>query len=95
MDMALVGSGVIGPGQAEHFSVVLQAGVTYRVYVAPSDSSVDFDLYIHDENGNLIAYDDTTYPDAMCDITPRWTGPFMLSVKAARGLASYTISVQD
>lgn len=93
--MALVGSGVIGPRQAEHFNVIMEAGTTYRVYVAPSDLSVDFDLYIHDENGNLIASDDTTDPDALCQVTPRWTGPFLLSVRSARGAASYTISVQS
>jgi hypothetical protein len=93
--MALLGSGVIGPGQAEHYSVNLQAGATYRVYVAPSDPSVDFDLYIHDENGNLVAADESLDPDAICQLTPRWTGPFLLSVRSARGAASYTISVQD
>jgi hypothetical protein len=92
--MALVGSGVIGPGQSETFSVVLSAGTTYRIYVAPDDASVDFDLFVHDERGGLVAYDETTYADAFCQITPAWTGPFLLSVRSARGLASYTISVQ-
>ena len=92
--MALVGSGVIGPGQADHFPVVLQAGTTYRIYVGPSDPSVDFDLYIRDENGVLVASDETTHPDALCQITPRWTGPFLMSVRSARGAASYSISVQ-
>ena len=91
--MPLVGSGAIGPGQAQHVSVILQAGTTYRIYVAPSDVSVDFDLYIHDENGNLIASDETTAPDAVCQITPAWTGPFLMSVRSARGAASYTVSV--
>ena len=93
--MALVGTGVIGPGQSESFSVLLNAGITYRIYVAPSDASVDFDLWIRDENGNVIAYDNTTDPDALCEVTPRWTGPFLMSVQSARGLSSYTISVQD
>lgn len=93
--MALVGSGMIGPGQSEHYRVDLQAGSTYRVYVAPSVPNVDFDLYVHDENGNLITYDDSFDADALCQITPRWSGPFLMSVKSAAGAASYTISVQN
>jgi hypothetical protein len=92
--MALVGSGVIGPGQSETFSVVLSAGTTYRIYVAPDDASVDFDLFVHDQSGVLVAYDETTHPDAFCQITPACTGPFLLGVRSAGGLGSDTISVQ-
>jgi hypothetical protein len=93
--MALVGSGMIGPGQSEHYRVDLRAGVTYRVYVAPSVPNVDFDLYVHDQNGNLITYDESLDADALCQLTPRWDGPFLMSVRSAAGLASYTISVQN
>ena len=93
--MALVGSGVLGPGGAEYFNVVLSSGVTYRIYVAPVDPSVDFDLYVYDESGNLVAQDTSTASDATCFITPRWTGPFRLMVKAARGLSTYHIRVEE
>ena len=93
--MALIGSGVLGPGQAEHFDVVLHGGVTYRVYVSPVEPGVDFDLYVHDENGNLVQQDDSTASDALCFITPTWTGPFRLTVKSARGLSAYQIRVEN
>lgn len=92
--MALIGSGVLGPGQAEYFDVALQSGVRYSVYVAPSDPSVDFDLYVYDENANLITQDTTTDSNALCYVTPRWSGPFRLVVKAARGLSTYSIRVE-
>jgi hypothetical protein len=93
--MGLVGSGILGPGQAEYFDVLLQSGVTYRVYVKPVDPTVDFDLYIRDERGNLVAWDATPAADAFCDVTPLWTGPFRLTVMAKRGLSVYNIAVMN
>jgi hypothetical protein len=93
--MALVGQGIIGPGGAEFFDVVLQGGHTYSVMVNPFEPGVDFDLHVYDENGNLITEDITTAADAYCAITPRWTGPFRLVVNSARGLSGYQIRVQE
>jgi hypothetical protein len=91
--MSLVGSGVVGPGHSEYFDVVLQSGVLYQVYVQPTDPSVDFDLYVYDEGGNLVAQDNSYASDAYCNIIPRWTGPFRLLVKAARGVGYFNIAV--
>lgn len=91
---ALVGSGVLGPGGSGYFDVVLNAGVTYGIYVNPSEPTVDFDLYVYDENGNRVALDASTDSHAMCIVKPRWTGPFRLQVKSARGASTYAISVQ-
>jgi hypothetical protein len=93
--MALVGSGVIGPGGTEYFDVVLQGGHTYAVDVQPVEPGVDFDLRIYDENGNLITEDVSTTPDAYCNVTPRWTGPFRLMVNSARGVSGYQIQVRE
>ena len=93
--MPLVGSGVIGPGGSEYFDVVLASGHTYAVYVEPFEPTVDFDLHVYDENGNLISQDVSTAADAYCTITPRWTGPFRLVVNSARGLSGYRIQVQE
>jgi hypothetical protein len=93
--MPLVGSGVIGPGGSNYFDVVLSGGHTYAVVVQPTEPSVDFDLYVYDENGNLITQDDSAAANAYCAITPRWTGPFRLIVKAHRGFSDYRIAVQE
>jgi len=77
----------------EAFDVVLQGGVTYTIFVDPFQVGVDFDLGVLDENGNLVAQDTSTAPNAVCCVTPRWTGPFRLVVKSARGLSNYQIRV--
>ena len=91
----LVSSGVLGPGQAEYFDIVLRGGITYSIYVDPDEIGVDFDLYVYDENGNLITQDTTTNSDALCFITPRWTGPFRMVVKSERGVSNYHIRVEE
>jgi hypothetical protein len=93
--MALVGSGILGPGEAQYFEVVLRGGVTYSIYVDPDEPGVDFDLYVYDENDRLVAQDTDIDSDALCFITPRWTGPFRLVVKSARGISNYSIRVED
>jgi hypothetical protein len=93
--MSLVGTGVLGPGGAEYFDVVLSGNHTYAVLVDPFEPTVDFDLYVYDENGNLVTQDASPAAEAHCLITPRWTGPFRLVVKAHRGMSGFRIKVQD
>jgi hypothetical protein len=93
--MTLVGSGIIGPGTAEYFDVVLTGGHSYLVDVQPTEPGVDFDLHVYDEHGNLVDQDVSPARDAYCGIRPRWTGPFRLVVESARGTSAYRIRVQD
>ena len=45
------------------------------------DGDTDLDLYIYDENGNLVC-SDTGYSDqAYCSWTPRWQGPFEIVIE--------------
>jgi len=92
--MALIGEGVLGPGGEGYFDVVLTGGVPHTVYVHPSEPGVDFDLFVYDENGILVTDDISDATDAFCIVTPRWTGPFRLVVKAARGLSTFRIVVE-
>jgi hypothetical protein len=91
--MSIVGSGVIGTGQAQYLDVVLQGGHTYAVNVRPSESNVDFDLHILDQNGNVVAVDESTAPDAHGLIRPFFTGPFRIWVNSVQGMAAYQIEV--
>ena len=93
--MSLVGSGIIGPGVAEYFDVVLRTGGSYLVHVHPFEAGVDFDLKIFDENGNLVSEDTSPATDAYCAVTPRWTGPFRMVVESARGASAFRIEVVD
>ena len=84
------------PGDSEYFDMVLQGSTTYSIYVEPEEPSVDFDLYVYDENGNLIDEDTDYDSDALCVITPNWTGPFRIEVKAASGgISDYVMSIEE
>jgi len=50
------------------------------IVTAIGDGDTDLDLYVYDENGNLID-SDTDYTDnCVCTFTPRWTGYFTIRV---------------
>lgn len=52
-----------------------------RATVAVSgDGDTDLDLYVYDENGNLIASDDDYSDDCVVNWTPKWTGQFIIKV---------------
>lgn len=89
----LEGSGMISAGEEDHFSAILDADVTYGVYVETEDPGTDIDLYVVDENGNVVAVDEDLDSDATAFITPRWSGPFGFVVRCASGSSRYTITI--
>lgn len=91
--MRQIGSGYLNRGDIEFFQATFKSGVTYNIYVEAGDSSVDFDLYVMDENKNVVKVDDSTSSDARCSITPKWTGRFVIAVKSARGSSSYKLYI--
>jgi hypothetical protein len=93
--MTIVANGVIGPRQAQYMTVVLQADHTYTFYVFPDDPSVDFDLYIFDENSGLVSMDDSPAAEAVGVIKPLWTGPFRIVVDSKRGYSPYRVEVRE
>lgn len=93
--MALVASGMLRPGEMEYLDVTLRGQIPYEVFVHPDEPGVDFDLSVFDERGNLIAQDTDTDSDAVCVITPAWTGPFRLVVNSARGTSTYRTLVKE
>lgn len=50
------------------------------------DGDTDLDLYVHDENGNLICFDEDYSDQAYCRWAPRWTGTFYIKVKNLGGV---------
>ena len=55
-------------------------GGEYAEVYAEGSGATNLDLYVYDENGNLIC-SDTDYSDiAYCGWTPKWTGPFDIVV---------------
>lgn len=60
----------------------------YRFYaneeayiVVKGDGHTDLDLYIYDENDNLIDSDTDEGDICVCSFTPKWTGKFTIKVK--------------
>jgi hypothetical protein len=87
--------GPLGPGESEAFDIVLTGLRTYDIFVEPDQPGVDFDLYVLDERGNVVAVDDAPNRDAVCSVTPQWTGPFQLVIECARGISNYQLTIQE
>jgi hypothetical protein len=48
---------------------------------ALGDGDTDLDLYVYDENGNLIVKDDDRTDQCYVQWTPKWTGVFVIKIK--------------
>jgi hypothetical protein len=62
------------------FNITFNGGELARVAVS-GDGDSDLDLFIFDENGNLICRADSRSDDEICRWNPRWTGPFRIEVR--------------
>ena len=67
------------------FTVTFRAGERACVIVS-GDGDTDLDLFVYDENGNLIASDTDTGDDCVATWNPRWTGKFTIKVKNLGGV---------
>jgi hypothetical protein len=75
------------------FTVNCYGGEVTRVIVR-GDGDTDLDLYVYDENGNLIASDTDLTDQCMVAFRPYWTGPFTVKIVNRGGLSNrYSISV--
>jgi hypothetical protein len=74
------GAEVVGGRDSVYFDLPFYAGRPATVSIS-GDGSSDLDLYVYDENGNLIAYDEGNSDDALVRWNPRWTGQFRIVVK--------------
>lgn len=63
----------------DYYDVKFTGGELARVVVY-GDGDTDLDLYIYDENGNLIVKDDDRSDRCVVQWTPKWTGTFRVSV---------------
>lgn len=71
---------VVRTGATDVFNSVFRGGE--RAYVAISgDGDSDLDLFVYDENNNLICRSNTAGDDESCAWQPRWTGRFRIEVR--------------
>jgi hypothetical protein len=88
-------AGVPGGPLTRYGVVSAHSSIAYDIYfrgnelaevVAMADGD-DVDLYVYDENGNLIDSDTLRDDMPICSWTPRWTGKFRIVVKNCEGYA--------
>lgn len=90
---ALQRSRQLRPGDIWVVRVTLRAGVTYQISIACS-SHCDFDLYVFDENENLVGASwNGRGSNDVVTIRPRWTGPFYIVVHGYSGCGFCTLRV--
>lgn len=62
------------------FNIAFRANEWAEVYVSGSGSSI-LDIFIYDNNGNLVARTDVNTYDAYVSWVPRWTGSYQVVVR--------------
>lgn len=61
------------------YAAMFRAG-EQAVIILVGDGDTDLDLYVYDENGNLIAEDEDSTDRCVVTFRPRWTGWFTIKV---------------
>lgn len=72
-------SSYVYAGDTDVYNVSFRGGEIAIVTVI-GDGDTDLDLYVYDNNGNLIASDTDYSDDCVCTWTPRWTGNFRIKI---------------
>jgi hypothetical protein len=82
---------MLGTGDTDWYVVSFKKEQTYHFFGIGSEN-VDLDMWLYDENGNLI--DSDTGPDniPVVQVTPRWNGKFFIKVVSARDAGLYLLS---
>jgi hypothetical protein len=75
----LLHTDVVGAHSTDVYHMTF-VGREWEVLVVSGDGSTDLDLYVYDQNGNLVASDDDNSDDCMVRFVPRWTGDFTIKV---------------
>jgi hypothetical protein len=75
---------VVEPLQADVYKITFRGGEAARAAVS-GDGDTRLDLYVYDENGNLVTSQVGPGDDCLASWVPRWSGVFVLKV-VNRGL---------
>jgi hypothetical protein len=70
---------VVEPLEADVYKITFRGGEVARVAVS-GDGDTRLDLYVYDENGNLIASAVGPGDDCLASWVPKWTGKFVIKV---------------
>jgi hypothetical protein len=89
------GRGVVAAHSTDTWTLFLHAGVPATIFVT-GDGDTDLDVFLYDENGNLIDSDTDLTDRCIVGVTPRWSGSFTLRVQNLGPIANvYSIRVRS
>lgn len=72
-------------GESYRYSTTLYKGNTYYIFAAGDYDVKDLDIILYDENGNKIDEDKQTDALPIVEVTPRWSGEFVVKVHMYQG----------
>lgn len=67
-------------GKTDVYTVAFEGGKRAAVYVS-GDGDTDLDLFVYDENQNLIGSDTDSTDECLVRFTPKWTGKFTIRIR--------------
>jgi hypothetical protein len=93
VDMTL--RGYVGNRKEFYHQMVLVDDVKYGIDLVAEDQDADLDLYITDEDGNILYEDESAEANAGVWFTPAEHAINNLYVKSAAGASKYTLTVTE
>src|SRR5438445_10205145 len=66
----------VDANQTDRFQAIYFRAGEEAIVEVIGDGTSDLDLYVYDQNGNLIAKDDDSTDHCVVRFVPRWTGAF-------------------
>ena len=87
--------GYVGNRKEIYHQMVLVGDVKYSIELAAEDQETDLDLYITDEDGNILYEDESAEANAGVWFTPAEHAIYNLYVKSASGGSKYTLTITE
>lgn len=84
----------VSANTTDRFVIAFKYGIPAEIFVS-GDGDTDLDLYVYDENGNLITGDDDYSDDCYVCWTPAWTGNFVVRVVNRGGVYNEYLMVTN
>ena len=87
--------GYVGNRKEFYHQLVLVDDVKYGIDLTADDQEADLDLYITDEDGNILYEDESAEANAGVWFTPAEHAIYNLYVKSASGASNYTLTITE
>ncbi|MBC8076819.1 MAG: hypothetical protein H7Y32_12145 [Chloroflexales bacterium] len=93
VDMTLRGH--VGNGKEFYHQMVFVDDVKYSIELVATDQEADLDLYITDEDGNILYEDESAEANAAVWFKPAEHAIYNLYVKSASGSSTYMLTITE